>query len=106
MSLAQVHLGNIGTMFLVTMKDQDGTVITDLNLLDEIDFIFQKPDESTVTKSGSLYTDGSDGKLYYTTRINDLDQEGIWILQVKVIYNNGNVYHSDKERFRVFNNLT
>lgn len=105
MANPDIHLNNIGVQFLTTMKDQDGNVLTDLNLLTTKHFVFTKPDESKAIRDGSFYTDGTDGKLIYVTLNGDLDQTGIWNFQVVIVYNDGKTYSSDIERFVVLRNL-
>lgn len=102
---AEIHLNDIGVQFLVTMKDQDGDIITDLNLLADKKFIFVKPDLTKLTKNAIFVTDGTDGLLYYTSLTGDLDQSGTWNFQVVVTYSNGKTYSSDIERFIVHRNL-
>ncbi|NIP55083.1 MAG: hypothetical protein GWN00_09825, partial [Aliifodinibius sp.] len=53
-----------------------------------------------VTKDGVFVTDGTDGKLQYTTIADDLDEIGIWHLQGYLVMNEGS-WHSNKVIFRV-----
>ena len=102
----EIRISDIGTKFLVTMKDGSSTVdisgtgATAANKR----IIFKKPSGSTLDKAASFNTDGTDGKLYYTTESGDLDEDGIWKLQAKVIIGS-QTFHSDIHTFKVHRNL-
>jgi len=82
MAKNEIHLNDIGTKFLVTIKDADsvvdisGTGATAANKR----IIFKKP-------SGTM-----------------VDQDGIWKMQAKVIIT-GQIFHSDIHTFKVHRNL-
>jgi hypothetical protein len=61
----EIHLGDIGTVFEVTLKDCD--VIVDISTATEMYIIFQKPDGTKLTFDAEFTTDGEDGKLQYVT---------------------------------------
>ena len=48
-------------------------------------FILKKPSGSVVTKTASFDTDGTDGVLKYETVADDLDEDGTWQLQVRLV---------------------
>jgi hypothetical protein len=98
-----IHLNDFGTQFLVTVKDQDDAPIDASGAT--IRFYFLKPDKTTLTKTGSLYTDGTDGQVYYTAESGVLDDVGGWQLQVRV-HKTGQQFSSDVESFKVCPNLT
>lgn len=104
MAAEEIHVGDIGTKFLITLKD--GSDIVDISATSTLQIIFHKPDSTLSTKSATLETDGTDGELYYTTSSSDdLDQEGYWKLQAYVEFNSGSKFHSDISGFRVYPNL-
>lgn len=98
----EVHLNDIGTRFLVTIKD--GNNVVDLSEATTLNLIFQKPDGTNLTKTATLYTDGTDGKVYYLTVDGDLSVIGIWRLQGFAGFDDGSFY-SDVYTFRVYRNL-
>jgi len=106
MAKNEIHFGDIGTKFLITIKDADSTVdisgtgATAANKR----IIFKKPSGTTVDQAASFNSDGIDGKLYYTTVSGDLDEDGIWKMQAKVIIT-GQTFHSDIHTFKVHRNL-
>jgi len=99
----EIHVGDIGTAFRVTLYDCD--VVVDLTGITTAEITFQKPDESTVTKTASIYVgDPTLGVIEYITLANDLDQEGSWKLQAHVVIPTGE-WRSDTEKFKVYANL-
>lgn len=83
MASNEVHVGDIGTIFRVTVLDANSAI--DISGATTRQLIFQKPDGSTLTRSGSLTTDGTDGKLEYASVSGDLDMAGRWSLQVYLV---------------------
>lgn len=89
-----------GVQILVTIYSPDGEVV-DVSTATLIAFKFDKPQDSTVLETtGSFYTDGSDGKVYYTTQTGEMDQVGIWKYQVYITMGGG-ILHTRQEKFRV-----
>lgn len=97
-----MHVGDIGTVIEVTLYD--GGSVVDISSATVKQFMLEKPDGTTVTKSASFTTDGTDGKLRYTTIANDLDTAGDWQLQVYVEMTAGK-WNSDVGAFTVLPNL-
>jgi hypothetical protein len=98
----EIHAGDIGTQFTVTVSDSG--VVVNLSTASTKEIILSKPSGDKLTKTASLVTDGSDGKIKYVTVANDLDVIGLWKLQVHVILPTGE-WHSDVSEFRVYPNL-
>lgn len=106
--MADIHQNDIGTMFKLTVKDQDGSIVPFDNTY-EISVVFLLPDKSTVTKEALLFSDGSDGIVKYVTVAGDLSQSGRWQLQAIVTKMSGldiqSQHHSDPFKFKVAANL-
>lgn len=102
MSANEIHVGDIGTIFEVTVMD--GAVVVDISTASVKQFVFRKPDRTLLTKAALFATDGTDGKLRYTTILNDLDPEGGWQLQVHLTLPTGD-WRSDIQSFVVFPNV-
>ena len=101
MAANEIHLEDIGTRFQVTLYDDDVAVdVTGAS----ITFYFQKPDQTTLTKSGVI-GDAAGGVVYYDTVAGDLDQVGSWKLQVRVVYDASHDWKSDIGKFKVYTNL-
>lgn len=97
------HVGDIGTIFEVTITDRDGVAIN-LATASTLSIIFAKPSGATVTKTATLSGDGTDGKIRYASIADDLDVPGVWQLQGFVIDSSYENY-SDTTTFQVRPNL-
>lgn len=82
MSANEIHQNDIGTTFLATVQ-QDDTAIN-LSEASTLQMIFEKPSGSTLTKTATLYSDGTDGKMKYATVAGDLDETGAWRVQAYI----------------------
>jgi hypothetical protein len=98
---ADFRVGDVGTQFVITIENDSG--IVDLSSATTLQIIFHKPDATLVTKTATLYTDGTDGKIYYIAISNDLDISGWWGIQGYIAVGS-NHWHTDKKKFRVFDN--
>lgn len=102
MAARELHVGDVGTQILVTLVD--GSTPVDLSTATTIQYFIKKPDNTIITVNATLYTDGTDGKIYYTTISSTLDQSGYYVLQTYVIIG-VNKWKSDLYRFRVYENI-
>ena len=103
MSANEIHKGDIGTQFTVTV--QDGTTAVDISSASSKQLIFKKPGGTILTKTTSFVSDGTDGKMQYTTVDGDLSDDGVWKMQGKVIIG-GNTFSTDITSFKVYRNLS
>lgn len=101
-SVYEIHVGDIGTAFEVTMKDCDDVV--DISTASIKQLIFRKHDKTVVTKTAVFKTDGTDGIIQYITVLDDLDQKGTWYIQAKITMPTG-TWSSDTSKFKVYANL-
>lgn len=99
----EVHVGDIGTAIQVTLYD--GSTALDVSGAASLTMYLTKPSGTTLTKTATNVTDGTNGQIKYTTISGDIDEAGLWTLQVKVVLVNGNTWYTDVARFRVFSNL-
>lgn len=99
MAIGDLFEHDAGVEFLVTIKDQTGAV-KDISAATATQYLFQKPDGSVLTVDASFKTDGTDGQLSYVTTNDDLDQIGLWKMQVYLVFN-GNHKYSDIGRLRI-----
>lgn len=99
----EIHKFDIGTILTTTIKDGIGVV----NISDATTktIILGKPDGTKLTNAGTLTTDGEDGKMYYSTVANDLDQIGWWKIQGYIVSSNGGEWRSDIGNFEVHKNI-
>jgi hypothetical protein len=102
----EVHYNDIGTAFIVTIKDcVSGTAtVMDISTASTAELIFKSPSGVTKTKTASFVTDGTDGKIQYGTIDGDLNEIGTWRLQSKIVLPGG-TWRTDVGTFRVYENL-
>lgn len=101
--MSEIHVGDIGTTFEVTFKESG--VALDISSSSSRDLVFKTPADVTKTKSGTLVTDGTDGRAKYVATSGFLDEAGYWRLQGVVTFSSSNIYRSDVKKFKVFPNL-
>lgn len=99
----EVHVGDIGTIFRVTLYD--GTSVVDLSSATEKLLVFQKPNRDSVAQTAAFYTDGTDGILQYQTVTDDLDMSGAWSIQAVVTLSSGK-WSSSVGTFTVYDNIS
>lgn len=81
-AVAVVRLGDVGTVFEITIIDEAGAVDISNSAVREM--LFGRPVTGWFTRQAEFVTDGKDGKIQYKTIQGDLDQAGEWRLQAKV----------------------
>ena len=102
MAKNEIHQGDIGTKFLVTIYD-DSTAV-DVSGASTKQIMFKKPAGTKLTKSAAFNSDGTDGKIYYAAVADDLDEIGTYEIQGKVVITGGTFY-TDIQTFKVHRNL-
>ncbi len=101
--MSDLHRYDIGTDIVITVLE-NGLPI-DISAAAQKVLILQKPDGTIVEKDMQFVTDGSDGKLVYTTAYGDLDQIGKWLVQAR-IRNSLGEWSSSTTSFKVKSNLS
>lgn len=102
MTREEIHLGDVGTKFLATIMDDD--VAVDISTATVKKLRFKGPNGSTKEYDATFETDGTDGKIYYVTVTDDLDEIGIWEWQAYIEMGGGE-WNSSKDTFDVKANL-
>lgn len=97
----EIHRYDIGTVLKVTLMEGDAILSIAAASVRKIKL--RKPSGEVVEKTASLFTDGTDGIMTYTTIADDLDETGEWKIQAYVEI--GGHWHSSTDTFRVFPNL-
>lgn len=103
MAQPEIHVEDIGTIIELTVKE--GAAIVDTSTTTTKQIVLMKPDGSTLTKTAAFVTDGTDGKIKYTTIAGDLSVAGDWQVQGLLTYGTG-TWHTSTESFQVHPNLT
>lgn len=108
MAIKEIHVGDIGTIFEVTLKDElQGIVNVSSQTFMQI--CFRRPDKSVFTRNAVFTTDGTDGKIQYVTVAGDLNIQGVapnpnWALQAVITLPTG-TWRSDICIFDVHPNI-
>jgi hypothetical protein len=89
---SEIHQNDVGTRFLITIKEDD--VAVDISSATVINVYFKRPDGSLLPRLGSFYTDGTDGKIVYDVDPGDLNEAGYYKLQARVSIVTGTFYTS------------
>jgi len=103
MTTIYVHNGDIGTIFRLTITDTAGAAI-DVSTATVKYINFQDPSGVRMQKTASFTTDGTDGKIQYTTVSGDIDSVGTWQIQGYVETSLGKFW-TEKDSFKVYSTL-
>ena len=98
----EIHLNDIGTQFLLTVTD--GSTAVNISSATTKQITIKKPSGTSITADTAFDSDGTDGKMSYTTVADDLDETGSYKLQGKVVISDGTFY-TDITTFKVHRNL-
>jgi hypothetical protein len=101
---SQLHVGDKNFTFQVTVGED--CLPIDISTSTSKIIVFTKPDGSILEKTALFVTDGTDGKISYSTVDGDIDQAGMWKIQAEVEFGSGSYYHSNIKLFKVMCNLT
>lgn len=99
-----IHNGDVGTVVTLTIYEDDETTVVDVSAAATKTIYVKKPSGTKDSWTASFTTDGSDGKIYYTTTTGDIDETGTWLVQGYVEIGTSK-YYSTRESFRVLPNL-
>ena len=101
---SEIHQNDIGTRFLITVKD-DGDLV-DISNASIRQLTFKKPSDSTIVRTALIFNDGSalSGVMYYDSDVGDLDEIGFYKLQAKGYLPSG-TYYTDIHTFKADCNL-
>ncbi len=86
--MADIRLNDVGTLFKATIVDENDAIV-DISSATIMEFIFLKPNKTTLTTTATLYTDGTDGIMKYATVAGDIDQSGSFKVQGHVVLSTG-----------------
>jgi len=98
----RIHVNDIGTQIILTVLE-DGAAY-DISSATTLQIIIKKPDTTTLTKTASFFTDGTDGKMVYISVSGDFDVPGYYKIQGKVIIG-GSTFYTTTSTFKVYCNL-
>lgn len=98
----ELHKGSVGVDFVATIKEAGSAV--DISAATLMQFTVRPPVGVDRSWGCSFTTDGTDGKMQYTTLVNDLNVVGSWQLQGSIVFPGGPL-HTDIIKFTVEDNL-
>jgi|TARA_R110000851_G_scaffold307931_1_gene466647 hypothetical protein len=102
---SEIHKDDIGTRFLITVKD-DGDLVNISGVgggsIHQVSF--RKPSDAIVERNATLQDYGVSGVMFYDSVAGDLDEAGVYKLQAKVIIPSG-TYYTDLYTFKVHSNI-
>ena len=102
---SEIHQDDIGTRFLITVKD-DGELVNISGVggstIHQISF--RKPSDTVVNRNATLQDFGISGVMFYDSIAGDLDEAGLYKLQAKVVVPSG-TYYTDIYSFKVHSNI-
>ena len=98
----EIHVDDVGTRFIMTIKE--GTTVVNISSANPLSVFIKKPDDVVLARSGTLSTDGTDGKMYYDIASGDLDAAGHYKLQGRVSLGTS-TYYTTIHNFQVHCNL-
>lgn len=78
---SEIHVDDVGTRFLITIKEDDAVV--DISNADTISIYIKRPDDSLLARTGTI-SDGPNGQLYYDIQAGELNEAGLYKLQSRV----------------------
>ncbi len=87
---SEIHVDDVGTRFLITVKENGSGV--DISSAEALSIFIRKPDDTLIARSGTLNSDGTDGKMYYDTASGDLNAAGHYKLQGRVSLSSSTYY--------------
>ena len=97
----EVHIGDVGTVIKLTIEE-NGTAI-DVTAATSIIVDFERPDGSTLTLTGYIFS-GTSGIVAYDSLAATFDQAGPWRAQARVVLGAA-TWRSSIAKFNVYGNL-
>ncbi len=102
---SEIHKDDVGTRFLITVKDDGNLVnISGVSGASIHQISFRKPSDTVIERNATLQDYGISGVMYYDTVDGDLDEAGVYKLQAKVVVPSG-TYYTDIHTFKVNSNI-
>ena len=92
--MGRIYKFDIGTRLRTTLN-------VNLAGYSSIEYKIEKPGGTILTKSCTPPEDEANGIVYYDTILNDLDELGIYHIQVQVVFASGSQFESETMYFTV-----
>ncbi len=98
----EVHLGDVGTTFILIVKDNGSPV--DISGATSLEIFLRPVGGNNLVKPAVITTDGYDGKMQYVTVDGDLNVTGLWEIQGHVVFGT-NKWKTAIKQFQVYSNI-
>lgn len=104
--IEEIHVNDIGTIIRVTINDVNSSGVNEILDVSNatVKIILGRPDGTSLEKTATYVTDGTDGQVQYITASGDIDMEGTWNIQVQVSTLYGS-WKSTVGNFKVYSNI-
>jgi hypothetical protein len=103
MSDTGIHVNDIGTTIQLTVMDGTASALN-ISSATLKQFWFHQPDSTTIVRSASFGSNGSDGILKYNTVSGDIVQPGLWEVQAYIETSSAS-WHGSRASFSVYENV-
>lgn len=102
----ELHYNDVGTVIMTTINDCVSGTSSPLDVSGavSVSLVLKSPSGISSTKLAVFDTDGSDGKVKYTTISGDLNEIGTWRMQAVVNFT-ASSFRSNVKTFKVYENL-
>lgn len=100
MTATVIHLGDVGTVFELTIVENDGATAVDVSSATVKKIYFMDAAGTKKSATAVFTTDGSDGKIRYTSVAGFINSTGMWSMQGYVEIGTAK-YYSEKTSFKV-----
>lgn len=94
-------VGDIGATLTATIIDPSTNAAKDISAATTMEFHVRKPAATTDTFTCTFTSDGTDGKIYYTTVSGDIDMAGTWTLEARIVSGSEDWRTVTQTQFRV-----
>ena len=103
--MPNLQVGDIGTIIEVTVTEDGG--LFDISAADTRIITLVKPlsGQTVQAINAAFVTDGEDGKIQLTTIADDLDEAGLYKVQVQVGFPSGAIHKSNVDSLVVHPNI-
>ena len=102
----ELHYNDTGTIILTTIKDCVSGTSSPLDISAAVStfLVLKSPSGTSYNKVAVFKTDGTDGKVQYTTVDGDLNEVGTWRIQAIINFATSS-FRSNVKTFKVYENI-
>ena len=97
---AFIHKDDVGLVLELTIKDENDAIVN-ISAATVKQIKLRTPTNVYSTKTASFTTDGTDGKIRYTTVAGDLSVAGEWEIRGYIEQGASTKFHTSKQTFEV-----